>query len=432
MCGIVGILGTEGGRRRSRRRAAAARISRLRLGRRRHRRERPSRSPARRGQAQEPGAAALQPSPAGPHRPRPHALGDARQAGRAQRASAHERARRRRAQRHHRELPGAARRAHRQGPRVPDRDRHRDGAAPRQRLSGSGPRAGRGGQGRPAAAARRVRARHHLRRRGQPDDRRAAGTAARHRARRGRDVSRLGRHRARPLHRHDHLSRGRRLGGADAARRRRSSTLDGRKVERPAIKSVASSLLVDKGNYRHFMAKEIHEQPEVISHTLGSFIDFADGRVHLPDLGIDPASISKVSISACGTAYYAGLVGKYWLERYARIPVEIDVASEFRYREPPLAKGGLSAVHLAVGRDGRYAGDAALLQGARPAHRLDRQRAHLHHRARVRRRAADAGRARDRRRLDQGLHLPAHACWPAWRSRSAARAAPSARPRRRS
>ena len=117
---------------------------------------------------------------------------------------------------------------------------------------------------------------------------------------------------------------------------------DGRKVERPAIKSVASSLLVDKGNFRHFMAKEIHEQPEVISHTLGSFIDFAEGRVHLPDLGLDPAGISKISISACGTAYYAGIVGKYWLERYARVPVEIDVASEFRYREPPLEKGGLS------------------------------------------------------------------------------------------
>src|SRR5204862_3533167 len=78
---------------------------------------------------------------------------------------------------------------------------------------------------------------------------------------------------------------------------------DGRKVERPAIKSVASSLLVDKGNFRHFMAKEIHEQPEVISHTLGRSIDFAEGRVHLPDLGIDAAEISKISISACGTAY---------------------------------------------------------------------------------------------------------------------------------
>jgi glucosamine--fructose-6-phosphate aminotransferase (isomerizing) len=135
--------------------------------------------------------------------------------------------------------------------------------------------------------------------------------------------------------------------------------LDGRKVERPAIKSVASSLLVDKGNFRHFMAKEIHEQPEVISHTLGSFVDFADGRVHLPALGIDPAQISKISISACGTAYYAGLVGKYWLERYARIPVEIDVASEFRYREPPLEKGGLA---LFITQSGETADTLATLR----------------------------------------------------------------------
>ena len=135
--------------------------------------------------------------------------------------------------------------------------------------------------------------------------------------------------------------------------------LDGRKVERQAIKSVASSLMVDKGNYRHFMGKEIHEQPEVISHTLASFIDFADGSVHLPDLGIDPASVSQVSISACGTAYYAGIVGKYWLERYARIPVEIDVASEFRYREPPLPKGGLA---LFISQSGETADTLATLR----------------------------------------------------------------------
>ncbi|HJU33408.1 MAG TPA: glutamine--fructose-6-phosphate transaminase (isomerizing) [Hyphomicrobiaceae bacterium] len=134
---------------------------------------------------------------------------------------------------------------------------------------------------------------------------------------------------------------------------------DGSRVDRPAVKSVASSLLVDKGNYRHFMAKEIHEQPEVISHTLGSFVDFAEGRVHMPDLGIDPAGISKVSISACGTAYYAGLVGKYWLERYARVPVEIDVASEFRYREPPLEKGGLA---LFITQSGETADTLATLR----------------------------------------------------------------------
>ena len=136
-------------------------------------------------------------------------------------------------------------------------------------------------------------------------------------------------------------------------------SLDGSKVERPLIKSVASSLLVDKGNFRHFMAKEIHEQPEVISHTLAHYIDFAEGRVRLPELGLDPAGISQISISACGTAYYAGLVAKYWLERYARIPVEIDVASEFRYREPPLPKGGLA---LFVSQSGETADTLATLR----------------------------------------------------------------------
>ena len=117
---------------------------------------------------------------------------------------------------------------------------------------------------------------------------------------------------------------------------------ENRAVERPAITSVASSLLVDKGNYRHFMLKEIHEQPEVISHTLGNYIDMAAGAVKFPALGIDLAGVSRVTISACGTAYYAGLVAKYWIERFARVPVEIDIASEFRYREVPLQPGGLA------------------------------------------------------------------------------------------
>jgi glucosamine--fructose-6-phosphate aminotransferase (isomerizing) len=133
----------------------------------------------------------------------------------------------------------------------------------------------------------------------------------------------------------------------------------GKTVERPSVKSVASSLLVDKGNHRHFMAKEIHEQPEVISHTLANYIDFSTGRVSLPDLGVDPASVNRISISACGTAYYAGLVGKYWIERYARIPVEIDIASEFRYREPPMAEGGLA---IFVSQSGETADTLATLR----------------------------------------------------------------------
>jgi len=137
---------------------------------------------------------------------------------------------------------------------------------------------------------------------------------------------------------------------------------DGRRVDRPLIKSVASSLLVDKGNHRHFMAKEIHEQPEVISHTLANYIDMAAGSVSIPDFGVDAASLSRATISACGTAYYAGLVGKYWIERYARLPVEIDVASEMRYREPPLGEGGLS---LFVSQSGETADTLAVLRHAR-------------------------------------------------------------------
>ncbi len=213
-------------------------------------------------------------------------------------------------------------------------------------------------QGGAAAAARRLRARHHLRRRGQPDDRRPAGPAARHRPRPGEMY--LGSDAIALAPFTDTITY---LEDGDWAVLTREKaeifSLDGRKVERPPIKSVASSLLVDKGNFRHFMAKEIHEQPEVISHTLANYIDFAEGRVHLPDLGLDPASISQISISACGTAYYAGLVGKYWLERYARIPVEIDVASEFRYREPPLPKGGLA---LFVSQSGETADTLATLR----------------------------------------------------------------------
>ena len=136
-------------------------------------------------------------------------------------------------------------------------------------------------------------------------------------------------------------------------------TLEGRPVERAVIRSVASSLTIDKGNFRHFMAKEIHEQPEVISHTLANYIDFNKGSVSLPDLGVDPAALDRVAISACGTAYFAGLVGKYWLERYARIPVEIDIASEFRYREPPLSAGGLS---IFISQSGETADTLATLR----------------------------------------------------------------------
>ncbi|SFV38529.1 glutamine--fructose-6-phosphate transaminase (isomerizing) [Hyphomicrobium facile] len=138
--------------------------------------------------------------------------------------------------------------------------------------------------------------------------------------------------------------------------------LDGERVERPVVKAVASALLIDKGNYRHFMAKEIHEQPEVISHTLANYLDMTTARVRFPDLGVDLSKISRVTISACGTAYYAGLVAKYWIERYARLPVDIDVASEMRYRETPLPEHGLAVF---VSQSGETADTLATLRYAK-------------------------------------------------------------------
>jgi glucosamine--fructose-6-phosphate aminotransferase (isomerizing) len=138
---------------------------------------------------------------------------------------------------------------------------------------------------------------------------------------------------------------------------------EGRLVERPVIKSSASAFLVDKGNYRHFMAKEIHEQPEVVGHTLAHYLDMSGERVALPmALPFDFGKIDRVSISACGTAYYAGLVAKYWFERFARLPVEIDVASEFRYREAPFQPGNLA---LFVSQSGETADTLATLRYAR-------------------------------------------------------------------
>ncbi|MDE1993659.1 MAG: glutamine--fructose-6-phosphate transaminase (isomerizing) [Rhizobiaceae bacterium] len=110
----------------------------------------------------------------------------------------------------------------------------------------------------------------------------------------------------------------------------------GREVSRPRQISQATAYVVDKGNHRHFMEKEIYEQPEVISHALSQYVDFVSQKVRPVASEIDFAKVSSLAISACGTAYLAGLIGKYWFERYARLPVEIDVASEFRYREMPL------------------------------------------------------------------------------------------------
>ena len=134
-------------------------------------------------------------------------------------------------------------------------------------------------------------------------------------------------------------------------------------VHREAIKHSASSSLVDKANYRHFMAKEIHEQPEVVGHTMARYVDMATERVALPvTLPFDFKDIQRISIVACGTASYAGYVAKYWFERLSRLPVEIDVASEFRYREAPLRKGDLA---IFISQSGETADTLAALRYAK-------------------------------------------------------------------
>jgi len=131
-------------------------------------------------------------------------------------------------------------------------------------------------------------------------------------------------------------------------------------VQREMLISNASALLVDKGNHRHFMAKEIYEQPETISHTLSHYVDMGSETVALREtLPFDFAKLSRLNISACGTAFLAGSVAKYWFERYARLPVDVDVASEFRYREPPLEANGLS---LFISQSGETADTLAALR----------------------------------------------------------------------
>ncbi len=135
--------------------------------------------------------------------------------------------------------------------------------------------------------------------------------------------------------------------------------INGRLVDRKQQRSVGTSYLVDKGNHRHFMEKEIHEQPEVISHTLAHYLDFTTGRPRDTPLPFDFARIDRLAISACGTAYLAGLVSKYWFERLARLPVDIDIASEFRYREMPL---GRNSAAMFISQSGETADTLASLR----------------------------------------------------------------------
>ena len=130
-------------------------------------------------------------------------------------------------------------------------------------------------------------------------------------------------------------------------------------VTREIRPSGASAAAVEKGNYRHFMQKEIFEQPTVVAQTLASYLRRSDNSVALPQIDFDLSSIRRLTIVACGTSYYAGMVAKYWFEQFARVPVDIDVASEFRYRDPVLEEGGLA---LFISQSGETADTLAALR----------------------------------------------------------------------
>ena len=133
---------------------------------------------------------------------------------------------------------------------------------------------------------------------------------------------------------------------------------DGGAVRRAVTVVPASAALVEKGNYRHFMEKEIHEQPESTQRTLSAYIDPVNRRVRAPE-GVDFKALNRLQIIACGTAFYAGMVAKYAFERVARLPVDIEIASEFRYRHPAVAPGTLA---MAVSQSGETADTLAALR----------------------------------------------------------------------
>ncbi|MCM8557216.1 glutamine--fructose-6-phosphate transaminase (isomerizing) [Sphingomicrobium sediminis] len=137
---------------------------------------------------------------------------------------------------------------------------------------------------------------------------------------------------------------------------------DNQPVEREIVESGASASAVEKGNYRHYMQKEIFEQPIVLAQTLQSYLRPYDGEISLPDNRLELSTINRVTIVACGTSFYAGMVAKYWIERFARVPVDIDVASEFRYRDPILVQGELS---LFISQSGETADTLAALRHAK-------------------------------------------------------------------
>ena len=435
MCGIVGILGPDAGGAAARRCAEAARVSRLRLGRRRHARRRPAHPPPRRGQAPEPRGAA---------RPRRRCSAMPASATPAGRPTA-----RRPRPTPTRTPPTGVALVHNgiienfrelrteleaRGRALRDRDRHRGHRPSDHREPRRGHDAGRGGRRRRSAGCAGAFALAIL---FEGEDDLLIG------ARRGSPLA-IGygegemfvgsdAHRAGAVHRPHHLSRGRRLGGADPRAARRSSTTSGstrRTADGPRRSPRAS--LVEKGNHRHFMAKEIYEQPEVVGHTLAAL-----SRLRRPDA------------SRCRRLRHR--------LRQARPPVDHRLRHRLLCRpgrqilvraasrgcrstsmSPPSSaiasrRWTGNGLALFVSQSGETADTLAALryaQGAGADDRRRRQRPRVDHRARGRPRSCRPRRARDRRRLDQGLHLPAGGAGVARASPPAARAGDLSRERR--
>ena len=135
-------------------------------------------------------------------------------------------------------------------------------------------------------------------------------------------------------------------------------------VERPVVASGASAAAIEKGPYQHFMQKEIFEQPTVVAQTLRSYLRPLEKQVALPQIDFDISAVDRITIVACGTSYYAAMVAKYWFESFARVPVDIDFASEFRYRDPILPAGGLA---LFISQSGETADTLAALRHCKAA-----------------------------------------------------------------
>ncbi len=135
-------------------------------------------------------------------------------------------------------------------------------------------------------------------------------------------------------------------------------------VERATSISQVATTMIDKGNHRHFMQKEIYEQPTVVAQTLGRYLDPNAGTIRLPDMPFDLKDVPKITLVACGTSFYAAQVARYWIEKIARVPVEVDIASEFRYRDPVYVDGGLA---IFISQSGETMDTLAALRHAKDA-----------------------------------------------------------------